>query len=190
MGTITSLMKAGSSSMMGQLKNYNVNGYISSALKDATSDLDLPKINVPDTVKGLKFNIDPSIVKLPAGVDTYMSPVLSGILSHVKLPAELGNIPLPTMPDLSSVSSKVDEYLSGFGLDTEKLGIRSVSDILKEPDLSALKDVNWASPVTIDTIPDLTKSMDAFDINSVQSQIDQVTSKIPDVDNIDISKYF
>ncbi len=88
------------------------------------------------------------------------------------------------------MSSKVDEYLSGFGFDAEKLGIRSVSDILKEPDLSALKDVNWASPVTIDTIPDLTKSMDAFDINSVQSQIDQVTSKIPDVDSIDISKYF
>lgn len=190
MGTITKLVRTGAGIAMNNFKSYDVEGQVNSALKLTGTNLQLPKVEMPEAAKNFKMNIDPSVIKLPAGVDSYISPLASGILSNLKLPSELGNIPLPTMPDLSSVTSKVDEYLSGFGFSTEKLGIRSVSDILKEPDISSLKNVEWASPVTIDNIPDLTKSMDAFDIDSLQSQINGITGQMPEMDNIDLSKYF
>ncbi len=176
--------------MKSQLKSTNVAGHINTAINNAGIDMQLPKVDLSEATKDWEFKFDPGIVKLPAGIDNYISPLAKQGLSAIKLPSELGNIPLPTMPDLSSVSSKIDESLAGLGIDTQKLGIRSVNDILKEPDLSALKKVDFAQPVDLDNMPDLTKSLDGFDIGGLQSQIDGLMSTDPSLPDIDISQYF
>lgn len=194
MGTITNLVKNSAKSSFNQLKSYDVKGKVNSALDMSGINLQIPdKVEVPDTVKNFKPNWDVKSIKLPAGVDSYLSPVASGLLSGVKLPAEIGGVKLPELPDLSSVSSKVDDYLSGMGLDTEKLGIRSVDEILKTPDLSALKGVGTVSTPDLSTamqMPDLSSAMEGFDISSIQSQIDEITSTMPSMESIDISQYF
>lgn len=188
MGGITSILKAGANNAMNTVKSYDYKGHINSALSMA--GVDMPKLEVPDAVKNWNFNIDPSIIKLPTGVDNYISPVASTLLSHVNLPSELGSIPLPSLPDYSSVTSQVEGYLSGMGFSTSALGIRSIEDILKEPDITSLKAVQFASPVDLNNMPDITTIMDDVDIGGIQSQIDNVTQDFPQVGNFDISKYF
>ena len=190
MGTVSSILKSGLNSAKSQFKSYDVEGQINSALSVAGSDLNIPKPKMPEAMKNMKLNIDPSVVKLPAGVDSYISPFASKLISNMKLPSEINGVQIPQMPDLSSVSLKVDEYLSGFGLDTNKLGIRSVNDILKEPDLSSLKSVQFESPIDLNNMPDLTKSLDSFDMGGLQGQINELTNGIPGMDKLDLSQYF
>lgn len=192
MGTITSLLKGGATSAMNQIKNSVSVDKINSQLSAAGSSLQIPKVDMPESVKNVKLNIDPSILQLPAGIDNYISPLASAAInaSGFKLPSEINGVKLPQMPDLSSVSSEVDNVLSGIGLDTNKLGIRSVDDILETPDLSALKSVDFASPVDLNNMPDLTKVMDGVNIDGIQGEINNLTKDIPGMDSIDISKYF
>ena len=187
MGGITSILKGGAKSAMNQVKSMDVMGQLNSGLSSV--GIDVPKLNMPDGVKNFKPSFNTDVIKLPAGVESYISPLASGLLSNAKLPSEFGGIQLPQLPDLSSVSSDINGYLSGIGLDTNQLGIRNIDDILKEPDLSSLKDVQFESPVDLDNMPDLTKSLDDFDMSGLQSQIDEITNQFPGV-NIDISKYF
>lgn len=192
MGTITSLLKGGATSAMNQFKNSVSVDKINSQLSAAGSGLQIPKVDMPESVKNLKLNIDPSVLQLPAGIDSYISPLASAAISAsgLKLPSEINGVKLPQMPDLSSVSSEVNNALSGLGLDTNKLGIRSVDDILATPDLSSLKNVNFASPVDLNSMPDLTTAMDSVDIDGIQGEINNLTKDIPVMDSIDISKYF
>ena len=152
----------------------------------------MPEMKMPDATKDWKLNLDPSVIKPPAGMTNYFSPIAQKLasLSGVKLPSEIGGVPLPTLPDLSSVSSKVDEFLSGFGFNTEKLGIRSVDDILKEPDLKSISNVPSLNTVDPNNMPDITTAMDGFDIDGIQKEVNDMTSNIPGTDKIDISKYF
>lgn len=188
MGYIQNVIKNGAANSIARFKNYDVAGKMNSALD--SFGIEMPKLSMPEAAKEMKLDLDPSVIKMPAGVDNYISPIAAKLTSGVKLPSELGGIPLPQMPDLSSVSSEVDGYLSGMGLDTNKLGIRSVSDILKEPDLSSLKQVQFESPVDLDNMPDITKSLDDFNMQETQSEIDKFTSQIPGAGSFDISKYF
>ena len=188
MGSITNILKGQANNAISQLKGMNIENEINSRIKSANLDFELPKLEVPDSLKNVKLDV--SSFKLPAGVDSYISPVVSQLLSGIKLPSEIGGLSLPQLPDLSSVSSKVDDFLSGFGFDTNKLGIRDIEDILQEPDLSALKNVTFESPIDLNNMPDLTQSLDDFDLSGLQSEIDGMTSQIPEMDNIDISKYF
>lgn len=192
MGTITSLLKGGATSAMNQIKNSVSVDKINSQLSAAGSGLQIPKVDMPESVKNMKLNIDPSILQLPAGIDSYISPLASAAInaSGLKLPSEINGVKLPQMPDLSSVSSEVNNALSGLGLDTNKLGIRSVDDILATPDLSALKSVDFTSPVDLNSMPDLTTAMDSVDIDGIQGEINNLTKDIPGMDSIDISKYF
>jgi hypothetical protein len=121
-----------------------------------------------------------------------MSPLSSfaASLTGVKLPSEIGGVPLPTLPDLSSMTSKVDEQLASLGISTKDLGIRDVSDILKEPNIDSLKNVQFESPVDLNNMPDITKSLDGFQIGGVQGELDQMTKDVPGMDKIDLSKYF
>lgn len=192
MGTITSLLKGGATSAMNQIKNSVSMDKINSQLSAAGSGLQIPKVDMPESVKSMKLNIDPSILQLPAGIDSYISPLASVAInaSGFKLPSEINGVKLPQMPDLSSVSSEVNNGLSGLGLNTNALGIRSVDEILATPDLSALKNVDFASPVDLNNMPDLTTVMDSVDIDGIQGEIDNLTKDIPGMDSIDISKYF
>lgn len=191
MGAIKNLIKTGANQSLNRLKNYDVGGKMTSAIESA--GFDIPKVEMPDQVKEMKLNIDPSIIKPPAGMTNYISPLLEKGLSltGVKLPSEIGGVELPTLPDLSSVSSKVDEYVSGLGIDTEALGIRNVSDILKEPDLKSITKVPSTSPVDYNNLPDINSAMDGFNMDSIQSEIDSLTSQIPGASSsFDLSKIF
>ena len=191
MGYITNLLKGGANSALNSLKNYDAVGKINSGLSTAGLDFEIPKkVELPETTKDWKLNIDPSVVKLPAGVDSYISPVLKKVGANVKLPSEIEGAPIPEMPDLSSVSAEVDNYLSGIGFDTNKLGIPSVSDILETPNLSALKKVEFEPLVDTNNMPDITSIMDDFDLSEAQQSIDTITSSLPSMKSIDISKYF
>lgn len=185
---ITSILKNGAKSAMNQVKSMDVMGQLNSGLSSV--GIEVPKLNVPDGVKNFKPNFNTDAIKLPAGIENYLSPVTTGLLSGVKLPSEINGVQIPQLPDLSSVSTDLDSMLSGIGFDTNKLGIRSVDDILKEPDLSALKSVQFELPIDLNNMPDLTASLDDFDMSEVQSQIDEITNQMPDMEKIDISKYF
>lgn len=190
MGTITSLIKSSAKNSMSQLKSYDVKGKINSALDMSGIDLKIPdKIDMPDTIKNFKPNFTVNELKLPAGIDSGLSPIAAKLASGIKLPSEIGGVPLPELPDLSSVTSEVNSFISGMGIDTNKLGIRSVDEILKEPDLSALKAVQFETPKVAD-IPDLTASMEGLNIGDVQKQIDEITGEMPGMESIDISQYF
>lgn len=190
MGGITSLLKAGATSSLNRIKNYDVAGKATKQLD--TLNIDLPDLGIAEATKDWKLDIDPSVVKLPAGVSSYISPLAKQFAAGtgLKLPSEINGVKLPEMPDLSSVTSKVDEFISGMGIDTEKLGIRSVSDILAEPDLSALKSVEFSQPVDLNNMPDLTTVMDGFELGGLQSDIDSLTSGVKGMGNFDISQYF
>lgn len=192
MGSIKNMLKTGASQSLNQIKNYDIGKDLKSAQSMVGLDnVQLPKFEMPEAAKQMKLDVDPSIMKLPAGVTNRISPVAmkAASLAGVKLPSEIGGVPLPQMPDLSSMSSKVEESLSGFGFDTGKLGIRSVSDILKEPDLSSLANVKFETPPKVD-MPDITSAFDSFSMDGIQSEIDSMTAGIPGVDSINVSKYF
>lgn len=191
MGYIQNVIKGGVNSSIQSIKNANIMGHINSGVSSLGDSLGIPKTEIPDAIKNFKPNYAITDLNLPvANISSYISPVASGILSGIELPSELGGIPLPEMPDLSSVTEEVNGYISGFGIDTNALGIRSVSDILKNPDLTELKDVTFEDPVDLDNMPDLTKSLDAFNISEAQKDIDSLTSKIPGIESLDLSQYF
>lgn len=188
MGTITKLLKAGVNNSLNQFKNVNVSDKVSSALDSAGISF-----KMPEKAKDMRINLDPSVLKLPGGVDNYISPLASAALSKVSIPSSIGgvNLPqLPSMPDLSSVTNQVENGLGKFGFDTDKLGIRGISDILAAPDLKSLKGVVNFTPVDLENMPDLTKSLDGFNVDSIQNEIDNLTGKFPGMEKLDISKYF
>ena len=190
MGGITNLLKTGATNSFNTLKNHNITGKINSAMNMA--GIDIPKVEMPEATKEWKLDIDPTVIKPPAGMTDYFSPIAKKLtsLTGFKLPSEIGGVPLPTLPDLSSVSSKVDEYLSSFGLDTKKLGLGSVDDILKEPDLKSIAKVPTYGGVDMNNLPDVNSAMDGINFDSVQKEIDEMTGSIPGAEKIDISKYF
>ena len=181
MGKITSIIRGG-------MRAVDIGRTVSSGLNAV--GYDVPKLDVPEGLKSYKPNFNAESIKLPAGVDSYISPVVSKAISGFSLPTSIGGVSLPKMPDLSSVASEVDHKLSSLGFDTSKLGIRSVNDILANPDLSALKNVEFASPVDLNNMPDLSKAMDGFDLSEAQSQVDSIMNSIPSITGFDISKYF
>jgi hypothetical protein len=76
------------------------------------------------------------------------------------------------------------------GLDTSKIGMNSVEDILKKPDLSSLYSVPSTLTFDVNNMPDPNSIMSEFDISGTQAQINEMSSKVPGIESIDISKYF
>lgn len=204
MGYITSLMKSGLSSSLNSIKSYDVAGQVKDSL--GSVGFSLPKIEVPEKFKDLKSNVDlgridtsllftdaTKSVKTFAGMDTFLSPVTSMLAKGIDIPTEIGGVKLPTLPtlpDLSSATDGINEIMSSMNIDTNKLGIRSVSDILKAPDLTSLADVEFDYPVDLNNMPDLTKSLGDFDVDGVKDSFNTIEGEIPDLDGFDISKYF
>lgn len=191
MGKITNFLKGGATDIVSQAKSIDVSSQINSALSATNiTNFKMPQIDTSGLTNGIKFDTKLSDVKLPGGMTNYMSPVVTKLFGNIKLPSEIGGVSLPKLPDLSSVIPEVESFLSGIGFDTKSLGLRSISDILKEPDLSSLKDVKFDSRIDMDNLPDMSKALDGFDIGGLQSDIDTLTSSIPEMKDIDISKYF
>ena len=191
MGKITNFLKGGATDMVNQVKSIDVSSQINSAISSTNlTSFKMPDIDTSELTKNIKFGTKLSDVKLPGGMTNYISPVVTKMFGNVKLPSEIGGISLPKLPDLSSVIPEVESFLSGIGFDTKALGIRSISDILKEPDLSSLKNVQFDSRIDMNNLPDMSKALDGFNIDSLQSDIDTLTSSIPEMKDIDISKYF
>lgn len=191
MSLVKSVLRAGVSNAIGQVASYSAGSIMESSFGSMKSFL--PKVEVPDALKGANLKFNTNAIKLPAGVDSYISPILSGFLSNVNFPTEVNGVPIPKLPDFSSVSSDVSKHLSGIGFDTDKLGIRSIDEILQNPDISSLKSVQFESPIDPSKIPSLSDPMSGFDISSIQKEIDSVTTSLPDIDgleSVDVSKYF
>ncbi len=192
MSYVKDILKGGAASALNQIKSYDIGGALKNSLSSAGINVDMPKLNL-DTTKIDGKKIDLSKIQLPGGAENYISPITSKALSVVSVPSSINGVPipeLPKLPDLSSVSSQVDGYLLSHGLDTEKLGIRSVDDILETPDLASLKSVQWDSPATFDLL-DLDSAIDKFDMAEAQKKIDSLSSLTDGkLKNFDISKYF
>ena len=192
MGYVKDILKGGAASALNQIKSYDIGGTLKSGLSSAGLDVNMPKLNL-DTTKIDGKKIDLSKIRLPGGATNYISPILSKTVPEFSVPSSINGVPipeLPKLPDLSSVSSQVDGYLSTHGFDTEKLGIRSVDDILEVPDLASLKGVQWDDPATFE-IPDLDSALNNFDMEEAQKKIDNLSSLTDSqLENFDISKYF
>ncbi|MBO7452218.1 MAG: hypothetical protein J6U54_17970 [Clostridiales bacterium] len=190
MGLVKKLVKTGASAALDNVKSAAISSAMNSNL--ASQGIDKVRSMVAGQAQVPKINVGD--IKMPAGVDKYISPVADKVASHINIPTSFNGVSLPKipeLPDLSSVSSEVGSKLSSIGLDTDKLGIRSVDDILKNPDISALKASDLGhTPKVIDDFGDVTKAMDQFDINAVQDQINGMTSKFPGVEKMDLTKYF
>lgn len=165
MSSITSAFKNSIADMSNQFKAYNVAGKVNAKISSIgidTSRLDPPELNK------LQFKGN---LKLPNGVDSYISPIAAQALSHVGIPSQLaselnlGSITMPELPDISSVTADIESLAASMNFDTDKLGIRSVSEILEQPDLSALKNVSFEDPVDIDHLPDLSHALDGLDMS-------------------------
>ena len=181
---IQSVLTAGMKQSLGHLKNVD----FVTPLKSV--GVDIPKPQMPEAIKNWEPKFDTKVIKLPAGVNSYISPLAQGLLSNIKLPEGIGGLSLPQLPDLSSVTSKIEESMSSMGLDTSKIGMNSVEDILKEPDLSSLYSVPSTLTFDVNNMPDPNSIMSEFDISGTQAQINEMSSKVPGIESIDISKYF
>lgn len=190
MGTITSLIKSSAKNSMSQLKSYDIAGKVNSALDMSGINMKMPdKVELPDALKNFKPNFGVNDLKIPPMLSGGLSPIASKLMSGVKLPSEIGGVSLPELPDLSSVTSEINGFMSSIGIDTNKLGIRSVEDILKTPEIAF--DLNSvALTPTIPELPDFSSSLDGFDIGELQNQVDGITGKVPNMERIDISQYF
>lgn len=188
MGYVTDMLKGGVNSAKNQIKSYDIGGHIKSGIESA--GIQTPEM--PTRLKEWKApKMETGRIKLPAGVDTYIPAAFADKMPRLDIPSEINGVQLPQLPDLSSVSSELDKNLLGIGFDTNKLGIRSVDEILKEPDLTSLKSVQFESPVDLNNMPDLTTSMDEFDIDELTSKFDSLTADVPtSIDEFDLSKYF
>lgn len=185
MGKITSFAKSNLSSMTSQLKSYDVG----SQLKKAADSAGISTPDFSGITSNLKLDKSITDFKMPAGATNYISPVMSKALSQVKLPSEVYGVPIPQLPDLSSAISGIESLFSGIGINFEGLGLRSISDILKTPDLASVAKVPTTS-IKLGDLPDVSKAFDSFDMSGLQSEIDSVTKDIPGMSDIDISKYF
>lgn len=198
MGKITNFLKSSAGDMTNQIKNIDISNQINSALGTTNiTNFKMPNLDTSELTKGMKFDTKLSDVKLPGGMTNYLPPVVSKIFGEVKLPSEIGGVPLPQLPDLSSVTDEVESFLSGIGFNTNTLGIRSITDILKEPDLSSLKNVQFdtrsntdVNVSSLDDIPDISSLLNGFDVSGLQGDINQLTTEVPEMNDFDISKYF
>lgn len=181
------------SSVVNQLNSINaadIQGKAQAAIDSVGINAKVPELKVPEQIKSKVKLGDTTLnsLKLPAGVTNYIPKVAMDYLGDIRLPSEIGGIPLPKLPDLSSVTSEIQGLLSGVGIDTNKLGIRDVSSILKEPNLSSLKDVNVPTISADGTIEDAIKAMDGFSVPGLSGDIKEASNYIPELN--DLTKYF
>lgn len=193
MGKLTNFIKA--ADIGGELKKLELGSSMKSYISDGMNSMGMPKLKVPDEVKNWKFDPDVNAIKLPAGVDTYISPIAAKAISGFEIPKELGGIPLPELPELpklSSVIPEVESFFSGLGFNANDLGIRDIETILQNPDLSSLKSVQFEVPVDINNMPDINSAFDEVDLSGIQNDIGSfgdLSSLGISASDFDINKY-
>lgn len=196
MGVIKNALKSGVTSSIGRIASDVKIDDITSKLNQAKSRLDIPEFQVPDSIKNLKPNVDFSQLKVP-DAGTYIDPVknkVTGMLSGVSLPSEIGGFQLPELPDMSSLTNMANSYLSGTGLSVKQgLNFNDIKYAVTKQDLTSVLDFNIDMPIdmgSINHVGDGTiTSLDSFDLSETQREIDAMTSQM-NMDSIDISQYF
>lgn len=182
MGIGTSIGKAIGRSVISSAVDIGTSTVINKAM---SSGFKAPKVDI---------KMDSGGLKLPYGLDSYISKPVKDVANKLNLsvPTEINGVKLPSMPDLTQVSGKVEGALSSMGLSTKLLGIRDINDILSNPDIVALKNVDFASPINLNNMPDVNTLMNKVDISVIENSV----NKVPDIESIlnkpslDVSKFF
>lgn len=162
----------------------------------------LPDVNMPNVLENLGVKLDTGAeLKLPGGLEGYVSKPARDAISKIGLPTEINGVPLPGLPDYSSVAPQVENMFKSVGISTDKLGIRSVDEILKNTDLLKM-EINVpaaARVINADNVPDINKMYDGFDVSFAQQAMTRAIDEIPNipeninldsVKSVDISKYW
>lgn len=196
MGTVTSILKRSATNSVKKLATGAKLEGISSTLNQAKSRIDIPELKIPDNVKDMTSKVKLDNLKVP-DANQYIQPVkdkLSGLLSGVSLPSEIGGIELPQLPDMSSVTSMANSQLEGTGLSLkEGLKFNDIKYAVTKGDITSILNFNIDMPIdvgSINSVSDSTiTSLDSFDMAETQREIDALTSQM-EMESIDISQYF
>lgn len=193
MGYISSQIKAG---VNGQLKQLNANE-IATKVRTAIDErgIDPSKLQgireLGAPVEAMKSQIklgDTALNQLnpPAGITNYIPKPVTDILGDVKLPTEIGGVPIPQLPDLSAATSSMENLVASFGIDTsifKDLGIRDIASILQEPNLSSITSVPDISIPTVE-IPEAADAFKDVDLSDLGMDLNSISGKIPGVDDL------
>lgn len=153
----TAAIRAGTSIGTNLAKNY------------FTGNMKMPDLNLGSAA---------GAISLPFGLDAYIAKPVRDAASklNIQMPSSINGVSLPSLPDFSSVSGEVEGMLSNMNFSPEKLGLRSVSEILANPDINAMKEVQWASPVNLNDMPDVNKLMDGIDLTNLGINVNSLDS--------------
>lgn len=196
MGTVTSMLKRSAINSVSRLTGGADLEGVKNTLNQAKSRIDVPELKIPDNVKNMASKVKLENLKVP-DANQYIQPVkdkVSGLLSGVSLPSEIGGVELPKLPDMSSVTNLANGYLkdTGFSL-KEGINFNDVKYAVTKGDITSLLDFNIDIPIdmgSINAVSDGTiTSLDSFDMSETQREIDALTSQM-DMESIDISAYF
>lgn len=193
MGYISNQIKAG---VNGQLKQLNANE-IASKVRTAIDErgIDPSKLQgireLGAPVEAMKSQIklgDTALNQLnpPAGITNYIPKPVTDILGDVKLPTEIGGVPIPQLPDLSAATSSMENLVASFGIDTsifKDLGIRDIASILQEPNLSSIASVPDIPIPTVE-IPEAADAFKDVDLSDLGMDLNSISGKIPGVDDL------
>lgn len=193
MGYISNQIKAG---VNGQLKQLNANE-IASKVRTAIDErgIDPSKLQgireLGAPVEAMKSQIklgDTALNQLnpPAGITNYIPKPVTDILGDVKLPTEIGGVPIPQLPDLSAATSSMENLVASFGIDTsifKDLEIRDIASILQEPNLSSITKVPDIPIPTVE-IPEAADAFKDVDLSGLGMDLNSISGKIPGVDDL------
>lgn len=197
----------------GKIASFGVQTAISKAVDTGTSylankaisgELKMPSA-ATNALNKLGVGFEGGELKLPYGLNSYIAKPVADMLSSVgaKIPTSINGVPLPALPDISQAAGPITSALSSVGLDTDILGMRSISDILDYPDLTAVINGKLPTSATVAT-PDINSIMKDFNPEQITTDID-IDSYVKDAEShmsefqqianqssmdIDISKFF
>lgn len=193
MGYISNQIKA---NIGRELKQIDTNGLANQARTAVSkAGVDVDKIKefkaVGAPVEAIKENIklgDTTLnqLKLPAGVTSYLPKPVNDLLGGIRLPSEIGGVALPTLPDLSSATSAIENFASGIGFDTsifKNLGLRDISSILKEPDMASIVKMPTVEIPTVE-MPDVSSAYKDIDMSGLGADIESISQKFPEVNDL------
>lgn len=195
MGKVINMIKNNASSALNQVKSSVDMNAVTGTLNNVKSSMNIPDIQIPDNVKNMASNINQ--FKVP-DANGYIQPVknkLSGLLSGVNLPSEVGGIKLPELPDMSSLTNMANSYLADTGIALKQgISFGDIKQAVTKSDFSNIIDFKLPDmPIdmnSIDHVADGTiTSLDSFDLSQTQSEIDAMTSQY-NMESIDISQFF
>lgn len=176
----------------GQILNNVKGGIDSSGIMN-----NIPKIeSVTSDINKWKMDFKPNL-KIPDEVKDKVAPITKEISNiKVDVPASIGGVSLPSLPDLSSIANSAQQTLTSIGIDTSSFGLSTIVSLIKNRNDPSALFKSFSSDLDVD-IPNMdanaisTSSFESelskFDKSSLQSEIDQFAAGSDF--NIDLSSY-